>query len=104
MLIGHIYFLEVLSQPNKTIANPSTRPINIPTFTLFIRIPTISPRTIAKIKAISPLRMLGWFSFFILKSQAEKRSAILKTLRTSPHREDDLREAFLLIQCNNICQ
>jgi hypothetical protein len=60
-------FLEVLSQPNKTITKPSTMPINIPTFTLFIKIPTANPRMIAKIKAISPLRIFGFLCVAIIK-------------------------------------
>ena len=58
-----IFYLRLVrNQPVSTIIIPRTRPIKIPIFTLLIKIPTTNPITIAKINAISPLRMLGFRS------------------------------------------
>lgn len=60
--VGIVCYLRLdLINPVKTIKKPNTRPISNPTLILFIKIPTTNPSTIAKMKAISPLRILGFF-------------------------------------------
>ena len=73
-VFAYSYFRVVRNQPVKTIINPRTNPIIIPIFTLFIKIPTTNPMMMAKINAISPLRMLGF------------RSAAMFLFLTSPKR------------------
>jgi hypothetical protein len=56
------HFRVVRSQPVSTITIPRIKPIIIPILTFFIKTPIANPITMAKMKAISPLRMLGFLS------------------------------------------
>jgi hypothetical protein len=57
-----IYLRVVLNQPVRIIIIPNTKPIRIPILTFLISIPNANPMRMAKIKAISPLRILGFLS------------------------------------------
>ena len=61
-VFAYNYFRIVRNQPVSTIKVPRINPIKIPILTFFIKIPTTNPMIMAKIKAISPLRMLGFRS------------------------------------------
>jgi hypothetical protein len=57
-----IYFLVSRNMLPRPISTPSTKPIINPIRTFLISIPMAKPNAIATIKAISPLRIPGFFS------------------------------------------
>lgn len=67
MLISHVYLRVDLKYPNKTIVAPNIKPSIIPSLIFLIRIPTARPSMIAKINAISPLRIEGFLCTAICK-------------------------------------
>jgi hypothetical protein len=62
----HVYRLVDRSIPVKRMSNPNTSPISNPIRIRLMKMPNTNPRTMAKMKAISLLRMLGFFWLVIL--------------------------------------
>jgi hypothetical protein len=62
----HIYLRVDRNNPVNIMIIPSTNPINRPIRMRLIKIPRINPSTMAKINAISPLLILGFFCIAFL--------------------------------------
>ena len=78
------YFLDDLNAPMKTINNPNAIPISIPILILRMANPNNNPKTIAKIKATSPLLVSGFDVFISLLCHAGLDPASKNLLRKIP--------------------